>query len=66
LINLSGHSQTGYFAPVPMTNIHFKVAGVFHKANNIRVADDLLVHVDGGYTEFTLPSLNDYELISLE
>lgn len=65
-INLSGHSQTGYFSPVPMNNIHVKIAGVFHKVNSIRVADDLPVRINGGYTEFTLPRLNDYELISLE
>ncbi|HXE10764.1 MAG TPA: hypothetical protein VN633_01505 [Bryobacteraceae bacterium] len=65
-INLSGHSQTGYFVPVPMNHIHVKIAGAFHKVNSIRVADHLPTHVDGGYTEFTLPRLNDYELVSLE
>ena len=29
LINLSGHSQTGYFPPVPMRDIHIEVAGEF-------------------------------------
>ena len=29
LINVSGHSQTGYFTPVPMRDITLEVAGDF-------------------------------------
>ena len=34
LINLSGHSQTGYFDPVSMRDIHLKIAGTFHQADD--------------------------------
>jgi hypothetical protein len=66
LINLSGHSQTGYFAPVPMESIHVQVAGAFRTARTIRMPGDLAVRTSGGYTEFTIPRLNDYELVVLE
>ncbi|HWF48348.1 MAG TPA: hypothetical protein VG168_15175 [Bryobacteraceae bacterium] len=66
LINLSGQSQTGYFDPVSMTNIHLKVKGTFHKAFTVRHVAKLSVHVSAGYTEMTVPRLEDYELVILE
>ncbi len=66
LINLSGHSQTAYFAPVPMTGIQVQIAGVFKTAKTVRSPGSLEVKVDKGYTEFTIPLLSDYELVVLE
>lgn len=66
LINLSGHSQTGYFPPVPMSQIHIQVAGLYKSARAVRVPGSLPVRVSNGYTEFTLPRLSDYELLVLE
>lgn len=66
LINLTGQSQTGYFNPVAMTDIHLKVAGTFHKATAIPNATELPVHASDGYTAVTVPRLNDYELVVLE
>jgi hypothetical protein len=66
LINLSGHSQTGYFPPVPMSDIHIQIAGDFRSVRNIRSIADLQARVNHGYTEFTLPRLNDYELVVLQ
>jgi putative glycosyl hydrolase-like family 6 (GHL6) protein len=66
LINLSGHSQTGYFAPIPMNGIKVQVAGVFRTAKTLRTKSDLEVKVKDGYTEFTIPRLSDYELVVLE
>ncbi len=66
LINISGHSQTGYFAPIPMSDIHVQVAGRFHTAKTLRTPDRLAVKVDKEYTEFTIPHLLDYELVVLE
>ncbi|HMJ63469.1 MAG TPA: hypothetical protein VK493_16985, partial [Bryobacteraceae bacterium] len=63
LINLSGHSQTGYFAPLPMTGIRIRLAGRFKQATSVRMPGDLPVHDEGGYSTFTLPRLTDYELI---
>lgn len=66
LINLSGHSQTGYHAPVPMTEIHVAVAGTFKSAAAVRQPGRLPTRLQGGYTELTIPRLADYELIVLE
>ena len=66
LINLSGHSQTGYFAPVPMDGIHVQLAGTFGSAKTVRNPAAIPVrHVDGS-TELTIPRLADYELVVLE
>jgi hypothetical protein len=66
LINVSGHSQTGYFPPIPMSNIRVQVAGVFKTAKTLRSPGNLAVKVSGGYTEFMLPQLTDYELVVIE
>jgi hypothetical protein len=66
LINLSGHSQTAYFAPVPMSGIQVQIAGAFKTAKTVRRPGSLEVRVDKGYTEFTIPHLSDYELVVLE
>jgi hypothetical protein len=65
LINLSGHSQTGYFPPVPMKDIHIEVAGRFMAAATVRKPASLAVKTAGGYTAFTVPQLSDYELVVL-
>lgn len=66
LINLSGHSQTGYFDPVPMRDIHIRIAGTFRQAATIRNEGKLAVHAANGYTEISVPRLNDYELVVLQ
>ncbi len=66
LINLSGHSQTGYFEPVPMTGIRVEVAGTFGRARALRSPGPLTVNRGDGYTAVTIPRLTDYELIVFE
>jgi Hypothetical glycosyl hydrolase 6 len=66
LINLSGHSQTGYFPPIPMSDIQIQVAGAFKTAMTLRAQGSPAVKIDKGYTEFTIPRLTDYELVVLE
>jgi hypothetical protein len=66
LINLSGHSETGYFPPIAMTNIHLKIEGSFGEARALRSASDLKIKKMGGYSELTLPQLSDYEAIVLK
>ena len=66
LINLSGHSQTGYFAPVAMGPIRVRVAGVFRNAKAVRADGDLPIRVNDRMSEFTIPRLADYELIVLQ
>lgn len=65
VVNLSGHSQTGYFPSLPMTDIHIEIVGHFKEANSVRTPGQLPVHFEGGYSSFTLPRLTDYELIVL-
>jgi hypothetical protein len=66
LINLSGHSSTGYFAPVPMSNIEIRIAGSFSRARTLRSPGSLGIRADGEYSLLTLQQLGDYELIVLE
>ncbi len=66
LINLSGHSQTGYFPPVKMNDIHIQVAGKFRTATTLRHPRQLAVQTHEGYAVFTVPELTDYELVILE
>jgi len=66
LINLSGHSQTGYFTPVPMTNIQVQLTGTFKSAKTLRTPGNPAIKVNNGYAEFTIPLLRDYELVVLE
>lgn len=66
LINLSGHSQTGYYAPVPMSDIRVRVEGNFTTANTVRTPGPLAVQVNQGYSEFTVSHLTDYELVVLQ
>lgn len=66
LVNLSGHSQTAYFAPLPMHDLKIEVAGRFTRARSVRTAAALPLSTAGAYVAFTVPVLNDYELIVLE
>jgi hypothetical protein len=66
LINLSGHSQTGYFPPVQMKDIQVEVAGDFRTATTVRKPGNLTVKTVGGHSRFTVPQLLDYELVILK
>ena len=64
-INLTGHSQTGYFDPVPMSGIRVAVAGDFRSARAVHAGEALPVTHRDGASEFTLPALAMYELVEL-
>jgi hypothetical protein len=66
LMNMSGHSQTGYFSPVPMNDIRIRMAGQFRSAQSLRSSRSLPVRSSGGYSEFVLPQLSDYELVVIK
>lgn len=66
MINLSGHSQTGYFAPLKMGPVRVEVEGEFLRARGLREGRELAASRRGGRTVVTAPSLADYELIALE
>lgn len=65
LVNLSGHSQTAWFPPVPMRMIRISLAGEFPAARALRAGTPLDPQVSGGRTVFQLPELRDYEVIEL-
>lgn len=65
LINMSGHSDTAYFSPVPVENIRVQVDGAYETAESIRAASRLAIRTNSGYSEFVLPSLSDYEIVVL-
>ncbi len=64
-INVSGHADTAYFAPVPMTGIRVEVTGAVARAKIVRTGEELAVTREGAYSQFTLPTLGDYELVEL-
>lgn len=66
LINLSGHSQTAYHAPVPMGAIQIRLAGSFRTGETVRTPGGMAIRVNQGYSEFTVFPLTDYELVVLE
>lgn len=66
LINVSGHAQTAYFAPIPMTGIEVQLAGTFKTARTLRQPANLTIKLKDGYSALTIPQLNDYELVVLE
>lgn len=65
LVNLSGHSQTGYFEPVPMAGIRVSVEGEYASAAALRGGTTVAVTREGGRTTFIVPRLGDYELVAL-
>jgi hypothetical protein len=65
LINLSGHSQTAWFAPLPMDAIDVSVAGSYSAARALRLGRTLPVSRSNGRTAFQVPRLADYELVEL-
>jgi hypothetical protein len=66
LLNLAGHSQTGYFPPPAFAAISFDVEGAYKSVHAIRCGAVLKAERIGGRTKFVLPSLGDYELVVLE
>ena len=66
LVNLSGHSDTAYFKAVPITNIEVEVKGAFQTAKAIRSGQELAVSMRAGYSVFTVPLLEEYEMVELQ
>jgi hypothetical protein len=66
LVNLSGHSDTAYFAPIEMRDITIRLAEGVRRARAVAANRVLDVTRDGRYSRFTLPVLQAYEVIVLE
>ena len=64
-MNLSGHSQTAYFDPIPVRDVRVRVMGPFRSAHAVVRGKDLGVTREGDYATFQLPSLDEYELVEL-
>ena len=65
LINVSGHADTAYHAPVPMRSIDVSIAGTFKSAATLRTPGQLKLQSNQGRTTFTVPALSDYEIVVL-
>lgn len=65
-VNLSGHSGTAYFSPLPMRDIEVQVEGKFQRAHSARLNRDLPLSVTGRYTRFSLPQLEAYDAVVLD
>lgn len=66
LVNLSGHSQTGTFAPVAMRDIRVQLAVEFRSARSVTLNTSLPVTRDGRYGSFSVPKLDGYDVVVLE
>lgn len=64
-VNLSGAAQAGYHTAIPMRDIRVEVRGTFTSARMASQAVDLPIRQSGGYTSFTVPALQAYEVVSL-
>jgi hypothetical protein len=65
LVNISGHADTAWLDPVPMINIQVKLKGSFRTGRAIKGGYDINVANRDGYAQFTLPRLDEYELVDL-
>lgn len=65
-VNVSGHSSTGYFHPLSTGPIQVEVRGSFKSARAVKLDAALEVSPTGDRTLFTLPSLDEYEVVVLE
>lgn len=65
LVNMSGHSDTAYFEPVPMSSIKIDVRGDYSRVRAVRAGMEIACTRRGGYTSFELPRLDEYELVEL-
>jgi hypothetical protein len=66
LVNLSGHSDTAYFEPIPMRDVEVELAEGFDRARAVASGEALRVVRSGAYGRFTLPRLGAYEVVVLE
>jgi hypothetical protein len=65
-VNLSGHSDTAYFAPIEMRGIKVELALPFTRATAVGLNQKLPVRKANQYYQFTLPSLKAYEVVALD
>ncbi len=66
LVNVSGHADTAYFAPVEMRDITVRVAAEFRTARAVSSNRVLAVKREGRYSRIVVPRLEAYEVVVLE
>jgi len=66
MINQSGQTQNNYMDAVPMGAINISIAGKYSAARSRWLNKILPVKVDNERTEFTIPSLGEYDVVVLE
>jgi hypothetical protein len=66
LVNMTGHSDTAYFAPVEMRDIRIELDRAFSRATLATSKRPLPVTRNGNARAFTVPILKGYEVIVLE
>ena len=66
LVNLSGHSDTAYFRPIPIRNIQLAVKGEYAAARSGTTGKQLPVETSGGYCRVVVPALHGYEVVILQ
>jgi hypothetical protein len=66
LVNVSGHSDTGYFAPVEMRDITVQVAEEFRNARAVSSNQQLVVTREGRHSRIVVPRLRAYEVVVLD
>jgi hypothetical protein len=65
LVNVSGHSVTGYYDAIPMRDIRVELQGTYGTAKAVRAGKAIPITRAGGYSTFTVPALDEYELIEV-
>lgn len=65
LVNMSGHNGTTFFDAVEMRNISVRVKGAFKRAVLIDGKRTIPTKIAGDYTEFIVPSLQEYAAVWL-
>ena len=66
LVNLSGHSGTAYFSPLPMRDIEVQVEGKFQRAHSARLNRALPLSAAERTPNSHVPQLEAYDAIVLE
>jgi hypothetical protein len=64
-VNLSGASQVAYHPAIPMAAIQVEVKGAFNSARMASGGRQLPLRKSGGYSSFTLPNLDTYDVVVL-
>lgn len=65
-VNLSGHSDTAYFAPIEMRDLTVSLSVPFARARAVKLGETLPVISQDARRSFTLPRLGAYEVVVLE